>query len=53
MCRSVADAMRFFRGVQDKDYGKSGGLKTVNVRSMSSPYVEVFLRRGNMGKKVF
>lgn len=53
VCHSVADAMRFFRGVQDKDYGESGGLKTVNVRSMDSPYVEVFLRRGNMGKKVF
>lgn len=50
---SVADTMRFFRGVQDKDYGESGGLKTVNVRSMGSPYVEVFLRRGNMGMKVF
>lgn len=45
--------MRFFRGVQDKDYGKSGGLKAVNVRSMGSPYVEVFLRRSNMEKKVF
>lgn len=43
----------FFRGVQDKDYGESGGLKTVNVRSMDSPYVDVFLRWGNMGKKVF
>ena len=31
---SVADAIRYFSGVQIKDYGGIGGLKTVNVRSM-------------------
>ncbi|MFA7067228.1 MAG: TonB-dependent receptor, partial [Dysgonamonadaceae bacterium] len=28
---SVADAIRYFSGVQIKDYGGIGGLKTVNV----------------------
>ena len=27
---SVADALRYFSGVQIKDYGGIGGLKTVN-----------------------
>ncbi|MEG2282383.1 MAG: TonB-dependent receptor plug domain-containing protein, partial [Rikenellaceae bacterium] len=31
---SVADAVRYFSGVQIKDYGGIGGLKTVNIRSM-------------------
>lgn len=31
---SVADAIRYFSGVQIKDYGGIGGLKTVNVRSL-------------------
>lgn len=39
---SVADAMRYFSGVQIKDYGGVGGLKTVNVRSMGSHHVGVF-----------
>jgi vitamin B12 transporter len=30
---SVADAIRYFSGVQLKDYGGVGGLKTVNIRS--------------------
>jgi outer membrane cobalamin receptor len=30
---SVADALRYFAGVQIKDYGGIGGLKTVNIRS--------------------
>ena len=29
---SVADAVRYFSGVQLKDYGGIGGLKTINVR---------------------
>lgn len=39
---SVADAMRYFSGVQIKDYGGIGGLKTVNVRSLGSQHVGVF-----------
>ena len=39
---SVADAIRFFSGVQLKDYGGIGGLKTVNVRSLGSNHVGVF-----------
>lgn len=39
---SVADALRYFSGVQIKDYGGIGGLKTVNVRSMGSEHVGVF-----------
>lgn len=39
---SVADAVRFFSGVQLKDYGGVGGLKTINVRSMGSNHTAVF-----------
>ncbi len=39
---SVADAIRYFSGVQVKDYGGIGGLKTVNIRSMGSQHVGVF-----------
>ena len=39
---SVADALRFFSGVQIKDYGGVGGLKTVNIRSMGTNHVGVF-----------
>lgn len=39
---SVADALRYFSGVQLKDYGGVGGLKTVNIRSMGSQHVGVF-----------
>lgn len=39
---SVADALRFFSGVQLKDYGGIGGLKTINIRSMGSQHVGVF-----------
>lgn len=39
---SVADAIRFFSGVQLKDYGGVGGLKTINVRSMGSQHVGVY-----------
>lgn len=39
---SVADALRYFSGVQIKDYGGIGGLKTVNIRSMGSHHVGVF-----------
>ena len=39
---SVADAIRYFSGVQIKDYGGVGGLKTVNIRSMGTNHVGVF-----------
>jgi len=38
----VADALRFFSGLQVKDYGGVAGLKTVNVRSLGSQSVGVF-----------
>lgn len=38
---SVADAMRYFSGVQVKDYGGIGGIKTVNVRSMGTNHTGV------------
>ena len=34
---SVADALRYFAGVQIKDYGGIGGLKTVNVAQYGFP----------------
>lgn len=40
---SVADALKYFSGVQIKDYGGLGGLKTVNVRSLGSQHVGVYL----------
>jgi outer membrane cobalamin receptor len=39
---SVADAIRYFSGVQLKDYGGIGGLKTVDVRSMGTHQLGVF-----------
>jgi outer membrane cobalamin receptor len=39
---SVADAIRFFAGVQIKDYGGIGGLKTVDIRSMGTNQAGVF-----------
>lgn len=38
---SIADAMRYFSGVQVKDYGGVGGIKTVNVRSMGTNHTGV------------
>lgn len=40
---SLADAIRDFSGVQLRDYGGVGGLKTVNVRSLGSAHTSVFL----------
>ncbi|MBK1894375.1 TonB-dependent receptor [Chryseobacterium paridis] len=40
--QSVADALRYFAGIQIKDYGGIGGLKTINIRSMGSQHVGVF-----------
>lgn len=39
---SVADAVRYFSGVQIKDYGGVGGIKTVDIRSMGSNHMGVF-----------
>ncbi len=39
---SVADAIRYFAGVQIKDYGGVGGLKTVDIRSMGTNHMGVF-----------
>lgn len=40
---SVADALRYFSGVQIKDYGEIGGLKTVNIRAMGTQHVGVLM----------
>ena len=39
----VADILSRYTGVQVKDYGGVGGLKTVNVRSLGSEHVGIFL----------
>ena len=39
---SVADALRYFSGVQIKDYGGVGGLKTIDIRSMGTNHMGVF-----------
>ena len=39
---SVADALRFMSGIQIKDYGGIGGIKTVNIRSMGSQHVGIY-----------
>lgn len=39
---SVADAVRYFSGVQIKDYGGVGGIKTVDIRSMGTNHMGVF-----------
>ncbi|MDR1583492.1 MAG: TonB-dependent receptor [Prevotellaceae bacterium] len=46
---SVADAIRYFSGVQIKDYGGVGGLKTINIRSMGSQHTGVFYDGIEMG----
>lgn len=40
---SIADALKYFAGVQIKDYGGLGGLKTVNVRSLGSQHVGIYI----------
>lgn len=40
---SVADAIKYFAGVQIKDFGGIGGLKTANVRSLGAQHVGVFI----------
>lgn len=39
---TVADALRYMSGVQMKDYGGIGGLKTVNLRSLGSQHVGIY-----------
>ena len=39
---NVADAIRYFSGVQIKDYGGVGGVKTVDIRSMGTNHLGVF-----------
>lgn len=38
---TVGDAARFFSGVQVKDYGGAGGLKTVSVRSLGASHTGI------------
>lgn len=40
--QSVADALRYFSGIQLKDFGGVGGIKTVNIRSMGTNHVGIF-----------
>lgn len=40
--QSVADALRYFSGIQVKDFGGIGGIKTVNIRSMGSHHTGIF-----------
>jgi outer membrane cobalamin receptor len=37
----VSDALKFFSGVQVKDYGGVGGLKTVSIRNLGANYTNV------------
>lgn len=39
---SIADALRYFSGLQLKDYGGVGGVKTVNIRSMGTNHLGIF-----------
>ena len=39
---SVADALHHFSGLQVRDYGGIGGIKTVNVRSMGSQHTGIY-----------
>ncbi|MBP3768282.1 MAG: TonB-dependent receptor [Prevotella sp.] len=39
---SITDALRYFAGVQLKDYGGVGGIKTINIRSMGSSHLGIF-----------
>lgn len=47
--QSVADALRYFSGIQLKDYGGIGGIKTVNIRSMGTNHVGVFYNGVQLG----
>ena len=47
---SVADALRYFSGIQLKDYGGVGGIKTVNIRGMGSEQTGVYYNGIQLGK---
>ena len=38
---NIADALRYFAGLQLKDYGGVGGIKTVNIRSMGTNHLGI------------
>ena len=38
---NIADALRYFSGIQVKNYGGVGGIKTVNIRSMGTNHTGV------------
>lgn len=40
--QSVADALRYFAGLQVKDYGGIGGVKTVDLRSMGTNHLGIY-----------
>ena len=46
---SIADALRYFSGVQLKDYGGVGGIKTVNIRSMGTNHMGVYYNGVELG----
>lgn len=46
---SVADALRYFSGIQIKDYGGVGGIKTVNIRSMGTNHMGVYYNGIELG----
>jgi len=46
---NVADALRYFSGVQLKDYGGVGGIKTINIRSMGSQHTAVYYNGVQLG----
>ncbi len=41
--RDAADALKFIPGVQIRDYGGMGGLKTISYRSLGSQHTQVML----------
>lgn len=49
---SVADAIRYFSGIQIKDYGGIGGLKTVNIRGLGTQHVGVFYDGVQLGNAI-
>lgn len=46
---SVADAIRYFAGVQIKDYGGVGGIKTIDIRSMGTNHMGVYYNGIQLG----
>ena len=46
---SVADALRYFSGIQIKDYGGVGGIKTINIRSMGSQHTAIYYNGIQLG----